>query len=251
MTMRSSVRSAGAPSSLISAVGFGVDRNPDRPSSNRSRSNASTFAGIPAAASATSVCVMSIVHPSPNGNDRLSACVGCPAPTAGHSSAPPRLGLDGGRASRSASRGSSSDKSLEPEAGRVEDGVFDSSVATNDPICALTATRVPIRLRASNSDRSGLFSRAVGRQLRLRRVQAGELELLHRRMPLHPDTQHSAISVVAVEHRPERVTHVEGEVRAVEGPPFGGVSGIPTLDGESTEPYLQARISAWPSCSSA
>ncbi len=114
----------------------------------------------------------------------------------------------------------------------------DSSVATNDPICALTATRVPITTPRVQHDRSDLLSSAVGRQLRLRRVQSGELELLHRRMPLHPDTQHSAISVVAVEHRPERVTHVEGELRTIERPPFGGVSGIPTLDGESTEPHL-------------
>ncbi len=84
----------------------------------------------------------------------------------------------------------------------------DSSVATNDPICALTATRVPIRLRASNTTAATSSSVQSEVSSGFNGCRAG-LELLHRRMPLHPDPQDPTVNVVAVEHRPERVPRVQ------------------------------------------
>ncbi len=99
----------GVPSSLMVAVGFGwTGTRTGHPRTGAGR-NASTWAGIPAAASATSVCVMSIVHPSPNGNDRIVCwCRMSCTHTADHPSTPPPLGFGGRGASLSASRGSSS-----------------------------------------------------------------------------------------------------------------------------------------------
>lgn len=80
--------------------------------------------------------------------------------------------------------------------------------------------------------RGYLLVRAVRGELRLRRTRGRELEPLHRRMPLDPDAQHPAVFVVAVEHRPEQITPVEGEVRALERPTGDRMNRIPPLNGE-------------------
>lgn len=82
---------------------------------------------------------------------------------------------------------------------------------------------------------------AVRGAFRFRGMQRRELELLSWRMPRDADAQHTAVVIVPVEEGPERVPHVEGEVRSVKRPTARGMGRIPTLDGERAEAHSQAR----------